>query len=291
MTDLEALAGDVRRRVEEQLDAVLPTDAQAGDLARAMRHAALSGGKRMRPVLACVGALDVGGEVDDAIGAAVGVELVHAYSLVHDDLPCMDDSALRRGLPSVHAAFGEAMGVLAGDALLTLAFEQIVALTRADRPVAAMCVTLARAAGWEGMVGGQVADLEGEGQRPDLERVREIHRRKTAALIGAALELGGLAGGGAGAEIERLREVGVGFGLAFQIVDDLLDLESTTEVLGKPAGADVDHEKMTWPAVVGVETARADARALVDEALERAKEGHALAIMGELGARILGRVL
>jgi len=288
VTTLESLRDDVRRRVDEALDRWLP-DAATGPLAAAMRHAVFAGGKRLRPTLVAIGCRDVDGVLEDALGAAAAVELVHTYSLVHDDLPCMDDAELRRGQPCVHVTWNEAMGVLAGDALLTLAFEVLATRTPAHRPAAAMGGALARAAGWDGTVGGQVLDLDGEGRAPDVEQVRRIHLGKTAALFAASLELGGLVGGGAPRDVARLSDVGRDLGLAFQIVDDVLDVERTPEELGKPTGADADAGKMTWPAAVGVERAREDARALVEAAVGRAGAGGAADLIAQLGTAILRR--
>jgi geranylgeranyl diphosphate synthase type II len=186
--------------------------------------------------------------------------------------------------------YGEAMAVLAGDALLTQAFEVLAAHTPGHRPVSRMIALLAAASGWEGMVGGQVADLQAEGQAPDVDRVAAIHAGKTAAMIAVSLQLGVLAGGGEDDDVARLGEVGRDLGLAFQIVDDLLDVEGTTEALGKAAGADADRGKMTWPAVVGVATARQDAERLVAGAVARARGGRAEALLGSLGGFILARV-
>lgn len=291
MTEFRAFQAESCARVDEALEAWIPDASRAGDLARAMRHIVFSGGKRLRPTLVLVGALDVGGEQQDALGAAVAVEMIHAYSLLHDDLPCMDDADLRRGRPCAHVVFGEALAVLAGDALLTQAFEVLAIRTPETRPVARMVALLAEAAGWEGMVGGQVADLQAEGQAPDVDRVAAIHHGKTAAMIAVSLRLGALAGGGSEEDVGRLGEAGRDLGLAFQIVDDLLDLEGTTEALGKTAGADADRDKMTWPAAVGPEKARQDAEQLVRGALERAAGGRAHDLIRSLGALILSRVV
>ena len=280
-------------RVDAALDEWLPTEAHAGDLAAAMRHIALPGGKRagkrLRPALVFLGCRDVGGDEADAVGAAAAMELVHAYSLVHDDLPCMVDATMRRGRECVHRIYGEAMGVLAGDALLTLAFEVIARGSPAGAPIGAMVEGLARASGWDGMVGGQVQDLEAEGSEPDIERVRRIHLGKTAALISASLRLGALAGGGDPADVERLAGVGISLGLAFQIVDDVLDTEVDAEQMGKDTGADADNDKLTWPAVVGVAQAKEDGRQLVAEASEAAQGGQATDLLLALGQRILDR--
>jgi geranylgeranyl diphosphate synthase type II len=231
----------------------------------------------------------VGGQAEEALGAAVAVELIHAYSLLHDDLPCMDDGQLRRGKPCAHRVWGEALALLAGDALLTLAFETLAARTPAQRPLREMVITLGQAAGWAGMVGGQVLDLAGEGQAPELERVHAIHSGKTAAMISASFRLGALAGGGAPDAVARLGEAGRDFGLAFQIVDDLLDLQGSTAELGKQAGSDSEQGKMTWPAAVGVEAARRDATELVQGAVARCGPGPAAERIEALGRYLVPR--
>jgi geranylgeranyl diphosphate synthase type II len=201
----------------------------------------------------------------------------------------MDDGQLRRGKPCAHRVYGEALAVLAGDALLTLAFEVLADRTPPGRPVPAMLVALGRAAGWQGMVGGQVADLQAEGELPDVERVHAIHSGKTAAMISASFRLGALAGGGAPALVERLAAAGHDLGLAFQIMDDLLDLDGSTEELGKRAGADAERSKMTWPAAVGVDAARSDAAELVGGAMARVGQGPGGDRLAALGAWLLPR--
>jgi len=289
LTDFSAFMAAARERVDAALAEYLPSVAERGDLARAMHHIVFSGGKRLRPALVELGALDVGGDLARCKGAAAAVELLHAYSLVHDDLPAMDDARQRRGKPCVHVLWGDAMGVLAGDALLTLAFEVLARGTPADAPVGEMTAVLARHAGWAGMVGGQCDDLAAEGAVPDLEHVRRIHEGKTAALLAACVELGALAGGGDPAHVERLGGAGRDLGLAFQIVDDLLDVEGESAALGKAAGADAEAGKLTWPAVVGAARARADAEQLVADALQRSRGGDAEALIAALGAKILNR--
>jgi geranylgeranyl diphosphate synthase type II len=254
-----------------------------------MRHIVFAGGKRLRPALVLLGARHVGGRAQDALAAAAAVELVHAYSLVHDDLPCMDDATLRRGRPCVHVVWGEGLAVLAGDALLTLAFEVLARHTPAHCPVGAMVAALGDAAGWQGMVGGQVEDLAAEGQAPDLARVRRIHLGKTAAMMSVSLRLGALAGGGSDGDVEGLARVGRDLGLAFQIADDLLDVQGTTAELGKPAGADAERLKMTWPAVAGVEQSEREARRLASAALESCPPGQCGALLAALAVTILPR--
>jgi geranylgeranyl pyrophosphate synthase len=282
---LDGAAGEV----DGALQAWLPSPATRGDLAAAMRHVTFAGGKRFRPALVLLACEHVGGARADALPAAAAVELVHAYSLVHDDLPCMDDALLRRGRPCAHVVYGEALGVLAGDALQALAFEVLARHTPPSRPVAAMVAAMAHAAGWAGMVGGQTDDLQAEGRRPDVGRVRAIHAGKTAAMLDASLRLGALAGGAPEARAGELGAAGRDLGLAFQIVDDLLDLQGTTAELGKPAGADAAREKMTWPAAVGEQAARRDAQDLVAAALARVGPGERGPLFVALGAFLLDR--
>jgi geranylgeranyl pyrophosphate synthase len=287
--DLSAFLDEVGVTVDEALTRWLP-EPGSNDLAAAMAHIVFSGGKRLRPALVHLGCDDVGGRREAALAPAVAVELIHAYSLVHDDLPCMDDAELRRGKPCVHKLWGEAMGVLAGDGLLTLAFEVLGRYAVADAPVGALVATLGEAAGWAGMVGGQVDDLEGEGKPVTVERVRRIHLGKTAALLSASLRLGAQAGGGSQVDVERLGQAGTELGLAFQIVDDLLDVEGSAEVLGKAAGADAEAGKATWPAAVGAPQARDDAAAAVARARELGRGGRRGALLDALGEHILSRV-
>jgi len=287
--ELERFLAQCRELVEPALDEWLPVEAEAGPLAAAMRHIACAGGKRLRPALVLLGCRHVGGRPEQALGAAVAVELIHAYSLVHDDLPCMDNAMLRRGRPCVHVLWGDGLAVLAGDGLLTLAFEVLARHTPQDCPIGAMVVALGEAAGWAGMVGGQVEDLAAEGQMPDLDRVRRIHAGKTAAMMAVSLKLGALAGGAPTRHVEALARAGRDFGLAFQIVDDLLDLQGTTAELGKQAGADAERAKMTWPAVAGVDQSWSDARELVAGALGGVPAGACRPLLEALGATIVPR--
>ncbi len=273
------LAGVGRRSLASRLRAferyftrVLPA---AGDpparLHAAMRYAALGPGKRLRPLLALTACEAVGGRWERALPAAAAVECVHAFSLVHDDLPAMDDDDYRRGRLTTHKKFGEALGVLAGDALLALAFEELTRLAECGVPpprVARAVRVLAEAAGSRVLVGGQVLDLEGEGRaRVNGTGVREIHLRKTGGLISASLVLGGLAGGASAARLRALAGMGLELGLAFQIHDDLLNRASSLARLGKRAGTDEAREKATYPRAVGAERARAEAARLFLSAL------------------------
>ncbi|MGE3171252.1 MAG: polyprenyl synthetase family protein [Planctomycetota bacterium] len=261
--------------IERELDALLPPEDEApARLHAAMRYALFPGGKRLRPLLCLMGCEVTGGLAERALTAAAGLECLHTYSLVHDDLPCMDDDALRRGRPTCHVRYGEATALLAGDALLTLAF---AATATAG---SAAVHRLAAAAGSRGMVGGQEADLDatfGRGQR-SLDRVEWIHDRKTGALITASVLVGALAGCGAedrdGAPpagvLQRLERYGFCLGRAFQIADDCLDLTGSAEELGKNPNADTAQDKLTWPAVVGLEQSLKMARGLAAEAADLA---------------------
>ncbi|HJS74292.1 MAG TPA: farnesyl diphosphate synthase, partial [Vicinamibacteria bacterium] len=260
--------------VEEYLDRYLPPESAPPEtLSRAVRYSLFAGGKRLRPLLVLSAAEAVGGRVEDALPAAAAFELIHTYSLIHDDLPSMDDDSLRRGRPTSHVVFGEAMAILAGDALQSHAFALLadppppcrVASERRLRAVA----ELATAAGARGMVGGQVFDLESEGQPVDAAALERIHRHKTGALIRAATRVGAIVGGGSDEDLERLTRFAEEAGLAFQIVDDILDIEGSAETMGKSAGKDEKAGKATYPLVHGIEEARLQAEELVASALDR----------------------
>jgi geranylgeranyl pyrophosphate synthase len=244
-----------------------------GPVADALRYALAGGGKRLRPVL-CAGAYRAVAEAPPPPGvydAAAAIELVHTYSLVHDDLPIMDDDDLRRGRPTVHRVFGEAVAMAAGAALIPLAAAQLAAATRAlgldDARTAGVSAELARAAGAGGMVGGQLMDLEAEGGTATVELLEAIHARKTGALFVASLRIGGLLAGGSAAQVAALGEYGEALGLAFQIADDILDETADSERLGKTAGKDRVSDKATFPALLGLDGARAMAGAAVARGL------------------------
>lgn len=262
-TSFKAFGAAWLPRVEATLDAILPpADAAPARLHEAMRYVMFPGGKRLRPLLALLAARVTGGDPERALAAAAALELVHTYSLVHDDLPCMDDDALRRGRPTCHVQYDEATAVLVGDALLTLAFEAVA-------PAGSAAVAaLARAAGSAGMVGGQIADLEGEnlGAALDLVRLEAIHDRKTGALIVGSLEVGLHAGGGDPARLEPLLGYGRAIGRAFQITDDILDVTGTAAELGKEPGQDAAHGKSTYPSLLGLDRSLEIARGLAQEA-------------------------
>ena len=249
--------------VESSLDACVPADAPAG-LGEAMRYAVLDGGKRLRPLLVLAAAHAVHGERAAALLAACAVELIHAYSLVHDDLPCMDDDVLRRGKPTVHVRFGVAQAMLAGDAMQALAFE---VLTPDDGRIdatlqARLCALLARAAGGAGMAGGQAIDLASVGRPLGETTLSDMHRRKTGALLRASVLMGAACGKTTTAEWDALSDYGDALGLAFQVVDDILDVTQASSTLGKTAGKDLDNNKPTYVTVLGLDAARAHAETL-----------------------------
>ena len=263
---IEHYLGEIAGTVEDALAGFLPAESdEPRELHRAMRYSTLGGGKRVRPALVLLGAAMHGVPRADAMPVACAYECVHVYSLIHDDLPAMDDDDLRRGKPTSHKVFGEAMAILAGDALLTFAFELAA---RAKRSAVEVVRDLAQMAGAAGMVGGQVLDVRNEGKTPerptpDKATLERIHRWKTAALIRGAARAGALL---AGADPAPLTRYGEALGLAFQVVDDILDVEQTTEVLGKTAGKDAAAGKLTYPKLYGLDAAKAEARRLVDEA-------------------------
>ena len=262
--------------VDAALERVLPAECGRPEtLHRAMRYSVFAGGKRLRPVLVIAGAEAVGGHMDDVMPAACAMELIHTYSLIHDDLPAMDNDDFRRGVPTNHKVFGEAMAILAGDALLTLAFRLVAESGTPGMDAARLREVLADvadAAGHAGMVGGQVADLESEGKRVSADVVDYIHIHKTGALIRASLRTGARLSGATPAQIHALSVAGAGLGLAFQIVDDILDVVSSTAELGKTAGKDQAQRKATYPALHGLDASRARARSLIAEAEEALAE-------------------
>ena len=257
------------RHFEHYLKSTFRTHAAApGKLGEAIRYAALSPGKRLRPLFVLTACEAVGGRWRRALPAAAAVECVHAFSLVHDDLPAMDDDDYRRGRPTTHKRFGEALGILAGDALIAFAFEELARLTEHDVPAArvvAATLLLARASGAGELIAGQALDLAAEGRPVTRRGVTAIHERKTGALLGASLAIGALAGGAPERDVERLRRIGVRLGLAFQIHDDLLNAGSTLGQLGKRAGTDAARGKATYPRAVGIPRARSEAARLLDD--------------------------
>ncbi|HEX7037792.1 MAG TPA: farnesyl diphosphate synthase [Pseudomonadales bacterium] len=263
---------ELKATIEDALDHYLPGDsALAPELVEAMRYATLSGGKRLRPMLVCASCLAVGGVLEDALAPACAVEFVHAYSLIHDDLPAMDDDDLRHGLPSSHVRFGEAGAILAGDALQALAFRTLADAPNVPAEARLRAVRLlADAAGWQGMVGGQSFDLASEDRALPLEHLESLHAAKTGALIRAAVQIGAVVGDPALADetFVLLGEFAARIGHAFQIVDDVLDVTATTEALGKPVGSDEAARKSTYPRLIGVPASRERAERLLGEGLK-----------------------
>jgi geranylgeranyl diphosphate synthase type II len=267
--DLKQYLEARRLTVEEALEVALPQqDGPETRVVEAMRYSLFAGGKRLRPILCLAASEAVGGNLKAAMPAGCALEMIHTYSLIHDDLPAMDDDDLRRGKPTNHKVFGEAIAILAGDGLLTEAFVLLSDYNSLlpERAVQVIGV-IAEAASYRGMVGGQVVDILSQNKRADLETVQQMHSRKTAALIAAATESGALAGTGSEAQVAALARYGRAIGLAFQIADDILDIEGDTELLGKTTGADEARGKVTYPAAVGLERSRQTANEMVNDAL------------------------
>jgi len=282
--------------VDEALEAALPPEsAWPATIHRAARYSLFAGGKRIRPLLVLGAGEAVGGAADALMPLACAVEMIHTYSLIHDDLPAMDNDDLRRGKPTSHKVFGEAMAILAGDALLTRAFHVLVDLPggapadQARRRLQAAAV-LAEAAGTTGLIGGQVADLEAEGRDIPLDALQALHRAKTGALLRACVVGGGVLAGAAPPDLERLGRYGSAIGLAFQVVDDVLDATGSAAELGKTAGKDAAAGKATYVRALGLEGARATSRGLLDEAREAiAPLGARAGLLGALATLIVER--
>jgi geranylgeranyl diphosphate synthase type II len=280
---IAALLEERRLVVEEALDRALsPEDAWPATIHRAVRYSLFAGGKRIRPILVLLAGEAVSGSQHDLLPFACAVEMIHTYSLVHDDLPAMDNDDLRRGKPTSHKVFGEAIAILAGDALLTRAFHLLAEVpdgwddVKLRRRVAATAL-LGQACGTAGLIGGQVADLESEGKSVEAGDLARLHQAKTGTLLSACVRGGGILGGAGAGELERLGRYGDAVGLAFQVVDDILDVTEEAAQLGKTAGKDVAARKATFVSLHGLEGARAAADALLEEALA------ALAPMGPRG--------
>ncbi|MEZ3133398.1 polyprenyl synthetase family protein [Stutzerimonas kunmingensis] len=270
------MIGDYQKRCQQRVDGCLetlfvPPLPQLERLYQAMRYSVMNGGKRVRPLLVYAACEALNGDKASADGAACAVELIHAYSLVHDDLPAMDDDDLRRGQPTTHKAFDEACAILAGDGLQSLAFEAMAQVEHNPQDATLrlrMFAVLARAAGPAGMVGGQAIDLGSVGLKLDRDALELMHRHKTGALIEASVQLGALASGHADADnLASLSQYARAIGLAFQVQDDILDVESDTATLGKHQGADIARDKPTYPALLGMDAAKAYALELRDQAL------------------------
>ncbi len=279
------LAEDVAERqirIDRALGRWVPAESAAPQsIHQAMRYSLFAGGKRIRPILCMAAAEAVSDSADGIESAACTLELIHTYSLIHDDLPALDNDDLRRGVPTCHKAFGEAIAILAGDALLTLAFQVLSQLAIDAQRKIRLIEELALAAGTVGgMIGGQVNDIEGEGKRPDAALLEAIHSAKTGALLRASLRMGGIYAGANLDQLTALTAFGEHVGLAFQIVDDLLDVEQPSEALGKTAGKDAQQQKITFPAVYGLDRSRQMAEH------ERQAAHDALRPFGERGERL-----
>ncbi|MEE9391868.1 MAG: farnesyl diphosphate synthase [Planctomycetota bacterium] len=255
-----------RPEIEAALENYLPAQGSAvPSIVEAMRYSLLAGGKRLRPAMALAVSSACGGERGDVMPAACALEMVHTYSLIHDDLPCMDDDDLRRGRPTNHVVYGEAMAVLAGDALSNAAFLLIAKQTPSPDLAALLVLELAEAAGVQGMIGGQVLDMVSMGTEADLAAVEQIHRRKTGALIRASVRIGAIAARVDDETLAAFTTYGESLGLSFQIIDDILDLTSDASTLGKTAGKDAEQNKLTWPACVGLDRSRTTALELAEK--------------------------
>ncbi len=294
MSPLDAYLERQRARVDTALAECFPLDrTHPHRLVEAVRYSLLGGGKRIRPILLLAACEAVGGAPERAVPFGCALEMIHAFSLIHDDLPAMDDDALRRGHPSSHVVFGEGLAILAGDALLTEAFRLLALSAERDpRPRRALRVVreIAEAAGVHGMVGGQAADIAAEGAAPDLATVEFIHVRKTGALILAAVRAGALIGGARAPVLRRLTRYGECLGLAFQIADDILDAEAPTSVTGKAAGRDGARHKATFPAVLGLPAAKQRARELREQALAALEQlGERADALRDIARFVVGR--
>jgi len=288
MRSFEQAAAELRPQIEEALDRYVQFGPRCpAKLAESMCYSLLAPGKRLRPLLVLMAAEACGGKISNAMPAACAVEMIHCYSLIHDDLPAMDDDDLRRGRPTNHKVYGEAMAILAGDSLLTRAFEIVARDVQPPEVAAACCATLGQASGAEELVGGQADDIIGErghsGEKPStqpgggrgsatvaklLSALESIHERKTGAIFLVSLRLGGLTAAAEPMQIQCLEEYGRRLGLAFQIADDLLDVQGNEEAAGKRVGKDADHGKLTFPGLLGIDESVQRARRLVAEACE-----------------------
>jgi geranylgeranyl diphosphate synthase, type II len=271
-----------RAGIEEALDRLLPKEeAHPASIHKAMRYSVFAGGKRIRPILCLEAAAMFSENPVAAVSTGCALEFIHTYSLIHDDLPALDNDDFRRGKPTCHKVFGEAIAILGGDALLTLAFQTLAFVPVEPQRRLNILATIAQAAGTDrGMIGGQVADLEAEKKTPDVGTLEYIHRSKTAALIRASIVAGGIAGGATNEDVERLKCFGENIGWAFQVVDDILDVEESSAVLGKTAGKDQAQQKATYPALYGILQSRDIAADLAAKALSE------LDFYGERAARL-----
>ena len=268
--DLKSYLSSKRKQINEALDSIFANT--SSKIANAMKYSLMAGGKRIRPVLCVASAETVGGKSQDVIRAACALEMIHTYSLIHDDLPAMDNDNVRRGQPTCHMAFDEATAILAGDALLTLAFEVLSSIEFAQKNHVLNWMnvihTVSIAAGYKGMIEGQMQDMAGEGQLLCLEDLENMHALKTGALIETSVSVGAILAKGSLDQIQQLKTYGKNIGLAFQVTDDLLDVEGDPNVMGKDVGSDQARSKNTYPALLGIEQSRQFAKKLVNNALK-----------------------
>ncbi len=271
--DLGAYLADRTAAVDRALDQFLPPEKlKPATIHKAMRYSIFAGGKRLRPALCLAAAEACGGKIADALPLACAVECIHTYSLIHDDLPAMDDDDLRRGKPTNHKVFGEGIAILAGDGLLTEAFAVLAKSKSWPRySHRDLVAELAEAAGSKQLIAGQVADLEGEGKKLSADELKFIHERKTSALLCCSVRLGGMSANATPSHLRALTDFGYNVGLAFQIIDDILDVTQTSEQLGKTAGKDMAAEKATYPSILGMEKSRAIATQLTNKAFAALK--------------------
>ena len=271
MSEFKVLLGSYQKRINQKLEVLLPSDDSM--LSNAMRYSVLNGGKRLRPILVYLSS-ELGDANLDSIDILAGsIELIHCYSLIHDDLPSMDDDDLRRGNPTTHKKYDEATAILAGDALQPLAFELLVTMETSDSIKIAIIDNLAKACGHLGMVGGQIKDIHSENTKT-VEALDKMHLQKTGRLIQSSLETSGILSGLNPSEIEALSKYGEKIGLAFQIQDDIIDIESPSSISGKDQGSDLELDKITYPSIVGLEESKDKARQLAEEAKEKLHLSH-----------------
>jgi geranylgeranyl diphosphate synthase type II len=266
--NLKAYLRSRRKEIDRALDYYLPkTNVKPATLHKAMRYSLFAGGKRLRPILCLAAAEACRGKVSNALPLACALECIHTYSLVHDDLPSMDNDDYRRGRPTCHTVFGDGIAVLAGDALLTIAFEIVSRAKPAPRyDMSTLLREIAVAAGSQKLIAGQVADLEAEGRKVKRNQLRFIHENKTAAILKSSIRLGAMSANADDKKLRAVTQFGHGLGLAFQVIDDILDVTQSSEILGKSAGKDIAAKKATYPAVIGLEKSRAEARRLTHQA-------------------------
>ncbi len=292
MSDLKSWLKAQQKLVDAELKRQLPREnVRPATIHKAMRYSIFAGGKRLRPILCLAAAEACGGEVEHALAPACAVEIMHTYSLVHDDLPCMDDDDLRRGRPTSHKVFGEGVAVLCGDALLTEAFSIIAQTPATKRYTAREYVSeLAITGGSRKLIGGQILDLEGEGKSLTKKQLIQIHEAKTAALLTSSLKLGAMTANVTPKKLESIETFGYNLGLAFQVIDDILDVTQTTEQLGKTAGKDEAVDKSTYPAVIGLKKSKEEAARLTKKALDALKPfGKSSARLEEIARYMLDR--